>query len=148
MDRRSVLGMLGLGASAVPSIVGTTLGRQAGIPLNGPPEQYAVQKTEGWREDEYVKDEVKTISSKLGLYLSDKETVIKEFEKTAYRRLRQSPQVDPDLVAMKSYSDSAKLIIQARRNAERDYEYEVENMVERKDQLMARLKQVQKFLGI
>lgn len=147
MNRRSILGMLGIGAAVGPSVAKSMssppLGGGYGMPLSGVPQKDVQQ----FDEKRYIEDEVKEIIKNFKRMTEDRDQWIADMEKNAFHELRNRPQVDVDIIAMKSFSDIAKLKLQARRVAERDYDHHRHHLSSRKESLLQRLKQLGNIFG-
>lgn len=151
MNRRSVLGMLGLGAAAAPTMASSMTGWQAGIPLGGvqgSSEAMAigmVPKVQQYSEQDYVKEEIGNLTRNISKMVTDKDKWIEDSARRNLFILRSNPRIDVDILAMKSYSDIAKIMLQARRDAERNYDLEVNDMSAHKTRLLSRLSDLTKL---
>lgn len=151
MNRRSVLGMLGIGAAVGPSVAKSVasppLGGGYGMPLSGGYQSDVQKAAPRFDERQYIEDEVKEIVKSFKRMTEDRDQWIADMEKNAFHELRNRPQVDVDIIAMKSFSDIAKLKLQARRVAERDYDSHHQHLSSRKENLLQRLKQLGNIFG-
>lgn len=147
MNRRSVLGMLGLGAAAGPKVAQEAMLANPsflGPPLSGPPLSSPPQKE--FNEHDYIKEETGYIQKSISKMLKDKAGWISDYERKIYNQLRAQPRCDVDILALKSFSDVAKLKLQAKREAERAYDDEHQHLLDRNNMLMVRLAHITKVL--
>lgn len=148
MNRRSVLGFLGLGATVGPSVVSQS--GYAGLPVG---KDLALAATSGWgtppssinNEKDWLLERMKETGGMLNKMLSSKEDWIRNKENEEFVRLRSYPHVDVDIAVMKSISDIGKLKMQAKRNAVTRYHSELDECNRLSEGFTKRLKEFNIF---
>ena len=128
MNRRSVLGMLGLGAVAGPAVVSQAVSEYAQSPGLGAAigSQWATEKaTLAWNPA----DELKRVKQDYEFIVNDRSKWIADWIMREYEEIRggyasnyRYENIDPDIRNMKSISESAKLRMFIERRA--NYKYE------------------------
>ena len=128
MNRRSVLGMLGLGAAAGPAIAEGVVS-QAGTSVPAIGSQFLTMNK--YSDKVYLAEDSENPLQRLNNvrehynHLKDKKKWIDNFVsrelQEIFRYGNYHNQVDPDIMAMKSFSMSAKIRMHIQRRAERRY---------------------------
>ena len=126
MNRRGVLSMLGIGAAAGPAIA-ENLVSQAATPAIG--SQFLTMNK--YSDKVHIAEDYENPLQRLNNvrehfnHLSDKKKWIDGFVSREMREIysygNYSNQIDPDIIAMKSFSMSAKIRMHIQRRAERRY---------------------------
>jgi len=140
MNRRSMLGVLGLGAAAGPVVAKEMIYQTGG--LSTP----AIVATQDWKEPgdipwnpveqlAQVKKEYEAMTSDSSAWIAD--FVTREYEEylSGYASYRLET-IDPDIRNMKSLSESAKMRMYFTRKAKRRYESISGNLLNRIQQLI------------
>lgn len=133
MNRRSVLGMLGIGATVGPSVVAqaaseytkpSNLLGSSGA-LTSPGIDWSAEKTIQWNPA----DELKRVKQEYEFLVNDRSSWITNYIAREYEEIRggyasnyRYENIDPDIRNMKSISESAKLRMFIERRA--NYKYE------------------------
>jgi len=128
MNRRSMLSMLGLGAAAGPAIA-ENLVSQAGTSVPAIGSQFLTMNK--YSDKVHLAEDYENPLQRLNNirehynHLSDKKKWIDSFVsrelQEMFRYGNYNNQIDPDIMAMKSFSTSAKLRLHIQRRAERRY---------------------------
>jgi hypothetical protein len=121
MNRRGVLGMLGLGAAAAPAVVHQYASDVVGANGPSPPVNYACDKAELWNPVEQLADarrEYEYLTKDPAAWVAD--YVSREWKEyidgyTSYRY----EMIDPDIRSMKSLSETTKMRMYLERKARR-----------------------------
>ena len=153
MNRRGLLKVLGLGAAAAPSVLNQTAAAVSGAPPIGIKQAgsgvgllSAVHPNASFdSESKWISDELAEVTKYLGKMTTDKEQWISNATTEHRIHLQHHRTVDVDIAAMRSLSDTAKILLQARRNAERAYERDRFDYTERMERLNNRLKDLTKL---
>jgi len=140
MNRRGVLGMLGLGAAAGPAVAKEMIYQTGG--LSTP----AIVATQDWKEPGDIpwnpveslaraKAEYNTLTGDPSAWIAD--YVAREYEEyvCGYSSYRLD-NIDPDIRNMKSISESAKMRMFITRKAQRRYEASKNSVFQRIQELM------------
>ena len=137
MNRRGVLGMLGLGAAAGPAIAEKAISTAGSYGASTPAflmNQYS-DKVYPAEDSENPLQRLNNVREHFN-HLSDKKKWIDGFISRELHEIysygNYSNQIDPDIMAMKSFSMSAKIRMHIQRRAERRYN---ENFFEASEQL-------------
>jgi hypothetical protein len=133
MNRRSVLGFLGI----APTLAGQLAKQQDFETVQTSISGYnQLQNT-----PEVISPHEMVRSTKLNLstFTKNKDKFFEERIRSEMRHLRSHPRIDVDIMAMKSISDVSKIYMQAKRNAENQYE---ENISHFKNDLNYWLQQI------
>jgi hypothetical protein len=122
MNRRSVLGFLGLapslGGVVANELSGNRLGVQTASDVSYSSMPQAITK-------EQMVDSYRTNLSNL---IKNKDTRLNDIFVREFNNLKSYPRVDVDILALKSFSDVAKIELQAKRNAQRNFEDEKDHL--------------------
>jgi hypothetical protein len=135
MNRRGVLGILGIGAAAGPAIAENIVS-QAGNSSLDPKYistanyKYDIDKglVDKYAPDVFQENPLQRLNNvrEQFNYLNDKKAWIDSFVSRELREIfrygNYHNQVDPDIMAMKSFSMSAKIRMHIQRRAERRYD--------------------------
>ena len=141
MNRRGVLGMLGLGAAAGP-VVAKEMIYQTSYPSPGLSTpailSTAADSPIPWNPVEtlaHVKKEYEVMTGDSSAWIAD--YVAREMDEylSGYSSLRLET-IDPDIRNMKSLSESAKIRMAIERKAKRRYESTSRNLLHRIQELM------------
>lgn len=140
MNRRSMLGVLGLGAAAGPAVAKEMIYQTGG--LSTP----AIVATQDWKEPGDIpwnpveslaraKAEYNTLTGDPSAWIAD--YVAREMDEylSGYSSLRLET-IDPDIRNMKSLSESAKIRMAIERKAKRRYQASKNSMFQRIQELM------------
>ena len=140
MNRRSMLGVLGLGAAAGPAVAKEMIYQTGG--LSTP----AIVATQDWKEPGDIpwnpveslaraKAEYNTLTGDPSAWIAD--YVAREYEEyvNGYSSYRLD-NIDPDIRNMKSISESAKMRMFITRKAQRRYEASKNSVFQRIQELM------------
>lgn len=141
MNRRSVLGAIGIAPFAGKTIAGTAIGGQLGVksaslagsfgemPAQDSPKAPLIDRTQAMR-----------------MVLADKEAIA-EIRNELFEEHRIVHAIDPDIAIMKSWSDMAKITFQRQRNVERAMAELQEQRLDRPQQYIHTLtKQLNKLM--
>jgi hypothetical protein len=139
MNRRGVLGMLGIGAAAGPAVV-SQLGSQGStlaIPSTGG-EYYDKVEAIPWNPVEQLaeaKREYELLTSDPAAWIAD--YVSREMSEylDGYSSFSMD-RIDADIKAMKSFSDTAKMRLHIERRAKRRHQNHKASMMSRIQQIM------------
>ena len=146
MNRRGVLGMLGIGAAAGPAVAKEMI-YQTTYPSSGLSSP-AILGTQGWSSAPEqaipwnpveslarAKAEYNTLTGDPSAWIAD--YVAREMDEylSGYSSLRLET-IDPDIRNMKSLSESAKIRMAIERKAKRRYEASKNNVFQRIQELM------------
>jgi hypothetical protein len=130
MNRRGVLGMLGIGAAAGPAIAKESIYKTM-------PSMYSIPSTAGTIGSQYCDnvperenplDTLKHVRERYNRLTMDKTKWIAEYMQRETReafRYGNHGAIDPDIMAMKSFSHGAKLRLHIQRRAEYRYNEEL-----------------------
>lgn len=130
MNRRSVLGFLGL----APSLGGVVANELRGVGFNA---QTASQVAYPSMPTAITKEQmVIDYRNNLSNLLKNKDTRLNDIFLREFNNLKSYPRVDVDILALKSFSDVAKIELQARRNAQRNFEDEKNHLQRSIDSLL------------
>lgn len=138
MNRRSVLGMFGIGAAVGPAVAKETI-YQSSYPSPGlsTPANFVDQPTP-WNPVEtlaHVKKEYEVMTGNSSAWIAD--YIARELDEyhSGYSSFRLD-NIDPDIRNMKSLSESAKMRMYFERKAKRRYESTSRNLLHRIQELM------------
>ena len=137
MNRRSVLGVLGLGAAAGPAVAKEVIYKQA-TPAITATQDWVEPGNIPWNPVENlarVKAEYNTMISDRSSWIAD--YVAREYDEyvCGYSSFRLD-NIDPDIRNMKSISESAKMRMFITRKAQRRYESSKDSLFQRIQELM------------
>ena len=141
MNRRGVLGMLGLGAAAGPAVAKEMI-YQSSYPSPGLSTpailSTAADSPIPWNPVEtlaHVKKEYEVMTGDSSAWIAD--YIAREYEEyvSGYSSFRLD-NIDPDIRNMKSLSESAKMRMYFERKAKRRYESTSRNLLHRIQELM------------
>ena len=138
MNRRSVLGMFGIGAAVGPTVAKEMI-YQSSYPSPGlsTPANFVDQPIP-WNPVEtlaHVKKEYEVMTGDSSAWIAD--YIAREYEEyvSGYSSFRLD-NIDPDIRNMKSLSESAKMRMYFERKAKRRYESTSRNLLHRIQELM------------
>ena len=137
MNRRGVLGMLGIGAAAGPALVNQYSGKSSlAIPSTG--GEYYKDQAVSWNPVEALdsaKREYAMMTGDGAKWVAD--YIAREMDEyvSGYSSFRVE-NIDPDIRAMKSFSEMAKIRMHIERKAKRRFESQKNHMWERIQELM------------
>jgi len=139
MNRRGVLGILGLGAAAGPAVAKDMI-YQSSYPSPGlsTPAILSTDSPIAWNPVEtlaHVKKEYEMMTGDSSAWIADH--IAREYEEyvSGYSSFRLD-NIDPDIRNMKSLSESAKMRMHFERKAKRRYESTSRNLLHRIQELM------------
>jgi hypothetical protein len=139
MNRRSMLGMLGLGAAAGPAVVSEAV-RASNIPSTHGIGYSIAQETcdKVWNPAEALasaKREYAMLTGEPSKWIAD--YVAREWDEymSGYSSIRLET-IDPDIRNMKSFSESAKVRMYIERRAKRRFESNKNHLLARVQDLM------------
>jgi hypothetical protein len=138
MNRRGVLGMLGIGAAAGPAVIHQYASGVVGANVPSPPVDYACDKAELWNPVEQLADarrEYEYLTKDPAAWVAD--YVSREWKEyidgyTSYRY----EMIDPDIRSMKSLSETTKMRMYLERKARRKQQQYADSVMGRIQMLM------------
>jgi hypothetical protein len=128
MNRRGVLGILGIGAAAGPTIATEAVRYTSGASTMAAVGTQYVEYKDNIPERENPLDTLKHVRERYNRLTTDKAAWIAD---RVERELREAFRygnyntIDPDIMAMKSFSHGAKLRLHIQRRAEHSYREEL-----------------------